>query len=157
MGKNLINNKSVARLASIQTIYQLQDGDTENILEELLLKIRDFYQDAEIFEAALLKDYGKFKPSYKYLDQLTRYTYQNLAMIDQIISSYLTNGWQITKLPKLLHSILRVAIAELKYLPNVPTKVVIDEYTNITANLLNDSETGFVNSLLDKFSADNLG
>ena len=48
-----------------------------------------------------------------------------------------------------LVSILRVAIAELLYFPEVPYKVIINEFTTLASETVKDAEVPFVNSLLD--------
>ncbi|CAN0605693.1 unnamed protein product, partial [Ectocarpus sp. 12 AP-2014] len=73
--------------------------------------------------------------------------------IDQIIEKHLTNEWNIQNLPKLLFATLRVAVCELKYFPETPSKVIINEYTDIASDMLDSGEIGFVNSLLDKYAS----
>ncbi|XP_075237853.1 ribosomal RNA large subunit methyltransferase E-like [Lycorma delicatula] len=43
-----------------------------------------------------------------------------------MISRHLTSEWQITSLPVLLLALLRVAICELQFLPNVPSKMGLE-------------------------------
>ena len=77
-----------------------------------------------------------------------------LEEIDKIIEIYLTNHSTLKNLPKLLFATLRIAMCELKYFPETPRKVVINEYTDIASNMLDNSEIGFVNSVLDKYASE---
>jgi transcription antitermination protein NusB len=58
----------------------------------------------------------------------------------------------IEDLPTLLLVLLRVAVCELKYFPMTPRKVIVNEYTDISSDMLTEYEVGFVNSILDNIS-----
>jgi transcription antitermination protein NusB len=153
MSKNQINAKSIARIAAIQTIYQV--GDENCDINSLLLRIRTFYQDNDINDDYEIEKTNKVKlrPSYNYLSELVKFTYENLEEIDKIIQLYLASEWSIKSLPKLLLAILRVAVCEVKYFPETPHKVIINEYTDIASDMLDSGEVGFVNSMLDKYAS----
>ena len=159
-----INTKSLARIAAIQVIYQFenestksedkrrseQSEDNKEQIDFLLKKIIEFYKDKEIKSDFDLEQQTriKIKPSYNYLKQLVELTYENMPSIDQIIYVHLKDNWQLENLPTLLLALLRVAICEIKYFPETPRK-----YTDIASDMLDVDEIGFVNSLLDKYSA----
>ncbi|NRB10058.1 MAG: transcription antitermination factor NusB [Rickettsiaceae bacterium] len=149
-----INNKSISRIAAIQTLYQHANSEPITSIEITLEKIIDYYKNSNIDS-----DYGldntsknKLKPSYKHLQELVTFTNENITEIDKIITSYLKQGWTIETLPILLLSILRVAITEIKFFPEIGAKIIINEYTDIASDMLNENEIGFVNSVLDKFA-----
>jgi N utilization substance protein B len=148
-----LNSKSIARIAAIQTIYQLNATDSYNDIDGILMRIISFYKDQDI-----KSDYEldqnlqlKMKPSVNYLKELVQYTKTNLTELDEIITNHLINDKNLEHLPRLLLAILRVAICELRYFPEIPYKVVINEYTDIAGDMLDTREIGLVNSLLDKY------
>jgi N utilization substance protein B len=47
-------------------------------------------------------------------------------------------------------SILRTGTYELKFRPDVPTAVIVNEYVDIAHAFFAGSEPGFVNGILDK-------
>lgn len=153
MKTNQISNKSIARIAAVQTIYQIANDRTID-LASLLLRTKEFYKDAdfkidnEVDPASSLK----IKPSFTYLEELTKFTVDNLEEIDETIAKFLTKEWTINNLPLLLHSILRVAFCEIIYFPETPKKVVINEYTDIASDMLAETEVGFVNSVLHNYA-----
>lgn len=155
MTKTQINTKSISRIAAVQTIYQFENDKNTSDIETLLLRIREFYKDKDLKSDYDLDTTSKLKlrPSYNYLNELVKFTYENLEEIDQIIEKHLTNEWNIQNLPKLLFATLRVAVCELKYFPETPSKVIINEYTDIASDMLDSGEIGFVNSLLDKYAS----
>jgi N utilization substance protein B len=83
---------------------------------------------------------------------LVKYTHDHLEEIDQIIENHLSNEWTINNLPKLLFATLRVSICEMKYFPETPRNVIINEYTDIASDMLDEGQVGFVNSVLDKYA-----
>jgi N utilization substance protein B len=156
MTKTQINTKSISRIAAIQTIYQFETENSTSDIETLLLKMIEFYKDKDIksdYEIDKLSKL-KLKPSYNYLNELVKSTHENIEEIDKIVEKHLTNEWSLQSLPKLLFATLRVAVCELKYFPETPSKVIINEYTDISSDMLDTGEVGFVNSVLDKYASD---
>ena len=156
MTKTQINTKSISRIAAVQTIYQFDNDKNTSDIDTLLLKIRDFYKDKDLKSDYELDKLSKLKlrPSYNYLNELVKFTHENLEEIDKIIEIHLTNEWNLENLPKLLFAMLRVAVCELKYFPETPSKVIINEYTDIASDMLDSGEVGFVNSVLDKYASE---
>ena len=149
-----LNSKSIARIAAIQTLYQFETDKHNTNIETLLLQIIDFYRDKDIKSDYELdsKSVLKLKPSFNYLKELVKYTHDHLEEIDQIIENHLSNEWTINNLPKLLFATLRVSICEMKYFPETPRNVIINEYTDIASDMLDEGQVGFVNSVLDKYA-----
>ncbi len=157
MTKTQLNAKSISRIAAIQTLYQCESSNNEIDMEMLLLKMVDFYKDTDIKNDYELdkKSRLKLRPSYSYLKELVKFTHENLEEIDTIIQQHLTKEWTLESLPKLLTATLRVAICEIKYFPDTPRKVILNEYTDIASDMLGEGETGFVNSVLDNYATSN--
>ncbi len=149
-----ISTKSIARIAAIQTLYKFASSQGKTDINSALFRIKEFYKDVafksdhDIDQKSTLK----LKPSYSYLEELVKYTYNNLLEIDKEISRFLTKSWTITNLPMLLLSVLRVGICELAYFPETPKKVIINEYTDIANDMLDENEIGFVNSILHNYA-----
>ena len=151
MTKTPLNTKSLARIAAIQVLYQFNNDNSNENLDSVLLKIIEFYKSPTIHNDLDIDKDIKIRPSHIHLKSLVKSTHENLDKIDIIIEQHLTKEWKINNLPKLLLAILRVSISEIKYFPNIPVKVSINEYTDIANDLLNQNDIGFVNSVLDKF------
>ena len=151
MSQIYLNSKSIARIAAIQAIYQFKNNKD---IESVLLRIIDFYKNRDVQSDYEIEKMPKLKikPSFNYLKELVNYTYENINEIDVIIDNHLVKKWTLNSLSQLLLAILRVAICEMKYFPEIPSKVIINEYTDIASDMLDVGEIGFVNSVLDNYS-----
>lgn len=153
-----INTKTIARIAAVQVIYQYKPEDSDQNIEKIIQQIIQFYQDeraANNLTTNMTTSSNKsikVKLSISYFELLVKSVVVNLPQIDKMISRHLTSEWQIASLPVLLLALLRVAICELQFVPNVPSKVVINEFTDITSDMLSENEVGFVNSVLDSIA-----
>ncbi|MBO4305936.1 MAG: transcription antitermination factor NusB [Clostridia bacterium] len=74
---------------------------------------------------------------------------ENAEKIDEIISS-VSNGWAISRMPKVDVSILRVAIYELMFDKRAPQKVIINEAVRIATKYGGDDSPRFINGVLGK-------
>ena len=74
---------------------------------------------------------------------------ENITVIDQKIEEALTN-WKIDRVSKVKISILRLAIAEMLYVEDVPEKVAINEAIELTKKYSDEKSVSFVNGVLDK-------
>lgn len=59
--------------------------------------------------------------------------------------------WEIDRMAKLDRIIVRIAMIELLYVPEIPMKVALSESVQIAAKYSTDSSSSFVNGLLNGF------
>ncbi|MEY4463570.1 MAG: transcription antitermination protein NusB [Pseudomonadota bacterium] len=152
MGSNKINKKSIARIAAVQAIYQniLQNNED---MDDIMQNVFSFYQnDSSITN---LPDNLKISLSISHFKMLVKSVFENINKLDEIIDNHLTNDKDPAHMPILLRALLRVSICELLFCPTTPAKVVINEYTDIANDMLNEHEIGFVNSVLDTIAQEN--
>ena len=57
----------------------------------------------------------------------------------------------------ILRAMLRAAAFELKGRPDVPVKVVINEYVELAKDFFNGDEPAFVNAVLDRLAREERG
>ena len=69
--------------------------------------------------------------------------------LDEILSKNLSEKISFKNLDMILKIILKSAIFEIKYLPKVPFKVVIDEYLAVTEMYYDSGQKALVNGVLD--------
>jgi len=78
----------------------------------------------------------------------TKGTWENLARCDELIVDS-TIKWQLSRLSLVDKNILRLAVYQLKFCPDVPAKVVINEAIELAKKFGSDKSAPFVNGVLD--------
>jgi N utilization substance protein B len=68
-----------------------------------------------------------------------------------LIGSHTIN-WEVDRLPLTDRVVLQMAIAELTQFPNIPVKVTINEYIELTKNYSTPKSKQFINGILDVIS-----
>ena len=72
--------------------------------------------------------------------------------LDQMIEGALADDWSLARLEILMRAILRAGAFELLDRPDVPAKVVINEYVDVANAFFDRGEPGMVNAVLDKLA-----
>lgn len=85
--------------------------------------------------------------SWPYAREIVQGVVDHAAEIDGLISASSTS-WPIDRMPAVDRGILRIATWELRYNPDVPIGVAIDEAVELAKELSTDDSPGFVNGLL---------
>ena len=68
--------------------------------------------------------------------------------VEEILVKYLKN-WKLARVSKIEHTIFMMAIYELKFHPEVPGKVVINEAIELGKKYSTKESGGFLNGILD--------
>ena len=151
---NITSNKSLSRLAAVQTLFQF-DFNKKMKLEELKsindMDISEIYQTIEAINSNT-QEFKNLKIDKNWFLILVNAVFSNKDIIDASLSSFLESNWSIERMDPTITNILRCAYIEFKNYSNVPSKVVINEYTNIASSFFNKPEVNFVNGVLDKVS-----
>ncbi len=85
----------------------------------------------------------------KFASDLFRKVVANVEAIDSYITGLATN-WKIERLAIVDKNILRIAICEVEYLPDIPIKVAINEAIELAKKFSTNQSASFVNGILDK-------
>ncbi len=127
-----MDRRTRARELTMQALYQLdvQGPDLFEFLDRFFTEA-----DEDDFVRKLASDW-------------TKGTWENLEQCDEpIIVS--TIKWQFTRLSPVDKSILRLAVYQLKFCPDIPPKVVINEAIELAKKFSTDKSPAFVNGVLD--------
>ena len=89
----------------------------------------------------------------KYFDELANFSLKNFESNNQLINKYITN-WDLDRLAKIDLVIINLAITELVYFKEIPIKVSINEYIEISKDYSTDKSSLFINGILDKIVKD---
>ncbi|NIP27782.1 MAG: transcription antitermination factor NusB [Phycisphaerae bacterium] len=126
------DKRTRARELAIQALYQL-DVQGSELLGDLGLFFTE--EESDDFARQLASEW-------------TTQTWENLAQCDEIIEDS-TIKWQFTRLAPVDRSILRLAVYQLKFCPDIPPKVVINEAIELAKKFSSSKSSGFVNGVLD--------
>ena len=78
----------------------------------------------------------------------TKGTWENLAQCDELIAAS-TIKWRLSRLSSVDKSILRLAVYQLKFCPDIPPKVVVNEAIELAKKFSTAQSSAFVNGVID--------
>jgi len=128
-----MSSRHRAREFVLKALYAYEQGEdtAENLIESIIksgkLKENDLAFASNLFKKAI----------------------ENIAPIDAYITGLATN-WKIERLAIVDKNILRIAICEVLYLPDIPMKVAINEAIELAKKFSTNQSASFVNGILDK-------
>ena len=88
----------------------------------------------------------------KFIKDVVNGTIERDDAIKDEISNHLSSDLDLKKLDKVFQVIVKSAIFEFLYKPKTSTKIIIKEYLNASNYFIEDSQTKYLNALLDKIS-----
>lgn len=110
---------------------------SKNTLEETMeMFIEDYEMDLKTIDL-------------EYIKEILTVVGENITVIDEKIESALTN-WKLERISKVNLTILRLAIAEMQFVEDIPGKVAINEAIELTKRYSDEKSVSFVNGVLDK-------
>ena len=133
--------RSAARLAAVQALYQMEVAGKG--LVDALAEFEAFWIGREV-------EGIRFEPAENafFRDILSGVVREQRA-IDQHVDAALSAGWPLKRIEAVLRAILRAGAYELLFRKDVPARVVITEYVDLTHSFYGDDEPGLVNAVLD--------
>ena len=82
-----------------------------------------------------------------FLENLVAGVRDHQQELDEIIARY-SQGWALNRLAKVDLTILRMAVYEIKYMPEVPVGATINEAVELSKRFCEDKSSGFINGIL---------
>ena len=88
----------------------------------------------------------------KFIKDVVNGTVERDDVINDEIKNHLDNDLNIKKLDKVFQVIIKSAIFEFLYKPKTSINIIIKEYLKASNYFIEDSQTKYLNALLDKIS-----
>ena len=88
----------------------------------------------------------------KFIKDVVNGTIERNDLITEELETNLKEDLILSHLDKLFQVIIKCAVFEFLYKPNTSSKIIIKEYLNASNFFLEDSQTKYLNALLDKIS-----
>lgn len=140
------NQRGLARLAAVQALYQMELGG--NRLSDVIAEFENFRLGKELDgEQYRDADFGWFR-------DLMNGVVAEQREIDPRVHKTLAEDWPLKRIDSILRAILRAGVYELLRRKDVPARVVISEYIEVTKAFFEDDEPRLVNAVLDKIGRD---
>ena len=137
------NKKSSARLFAVQILFEMEINGKK--INSILERLTDEY----LIEISRLNKTEKADKNH--LIKILRGVTKNQKNIDLNINDNLI-GWSLSRIDSVSRAILRSALYELRECNDIPVKVVINEYIEISKSFFEGDEPNFINGILDKIS-----
>jgi transcription antitermination protein NusB len=128
--------RHAARLAAVQALYQMElaGGGADEVAREF---IEHRFSESPV------------APDEAFFTAIVEGVPPHQVEIDRAVAASLSANWSLARVDSILRAILRCGVFELVARPDVPAKVVIDEYVAVAGAFFGGDEPGFVNGALD--------
>ncbi len=126
----------------MKTSFSPKNNPRVIIIQKLYSK---FYNDDE----QLIYPKHRFK---KFIKDIVSGTIERNDIILDELDKNLGENFTINKLDRLFQVILKSATYEFLYKPNLSMKIIIKEYLDASNFFIDDSQTKFLNALLDNIA-----
>lgn len=140
--------RSNAREIAVQLIFSLgfSNHSAQEVLDSQLTPER-FAELAE--ENALYAQFPNEKQQ-QYIRDLVQGVFSHGPELDDYISRYAV-GWSFARIPRMAAAIMRTAMYEVLYVPDVPNAAAINEAVEIAKRYETQEVVSFVNGILGSF------
>ena len=132
-----MSNRRRAREYVLKALYAFEQGG----------------QSSEDIRAAIIDKSGLEDNGITFACQLYDNTVHNIAQIDKYINKLATN-WKLERIAIVDKNIIRMAISEVEYMPDIPIKVAINEAIELAKKYSTLESASFVNGILDRVLQD---
>lgn len=141
-------NRSTAREIAVHFAFELAFSDER---AEALLA-REITPEAFALRGREEPIYAQFpgEGELDYITRLVRGVGGHGAELDSYIDKY-AKGWKFSRIDRVASAIMRVAMYEILYMPDVPDKAAINEAVEIAKKYVDDDVVKFINGILGSF------
>lgn len=140
--------RSTAREIAVHLSFALGFGDqTAGELLALALTRENFEQLKN--EEALYSEFPNEKQR-QYIAELVNGVHDHGAELDGYIEKYAI-GWAFSRISRMASAIMRVAMYEILYMPDIPAAAAINEAVEIAKHYESPETAAFINGILGAF------
>lgn len=140
-------------IANFQHLYNFFEEESIHWLDDIDLACNMVLKTIKSFEEGvsnnILPLYKDEEDEKMFIKELLRQTIkkdaENEALIDE-----LTSNWELDRIARMDIILMKMAITELQIFNNIPTKVTLNEYIEISKFYSTPKSNGFINGVLDK-------
>ncbi len=143
-----MTNKNIRKLTREYAMQFLYEAEIQG---DYSTKIRtDFFSFIRQVEDDKAESASKdFLVDIEYFNKVVNAVNENLPDIDRLLEVYAKN-WRIERIAKVDLSILRLSIAEIEYMSEIPVSVSINEAVELAKKYGSKDSNKFINGILGK-------
>jgi N utilization substance protein B len=148
--KHLVR-KLILGAGSINDFFEDQDirwAEDRDIIKSLVDKTLKSFEDGKVVLQKMSLDWEDDKV---FINKLFKNTIGLDEEYKQLIAKN-TKNWEVDRLPLTDRAILEMALSEMIHFPNIPVKVTINEYIELSKEYSTPKSRQFVNGILDVMS-----
>ena len=137
--------RTAARQLAIQLSFALNAGSDvgpEEFFEE------EYFRALPAEEEAFME--VPDEKQMEYIRQLVKGIYDYRLELDDIISRY-AQGWKISRISRTALAVLRCALYEIQYMPDIPEAASINEAVELAKGYDEPETVSFINGILGSF------
>ncbi len=142
-----------SEIANFPLLYNFFEEMSIHWLDDIDLACNMVIKTVKSFEPEasnrILPLYKDEEDEREFIKQLLRKTIlmdqENEALIDE-----LTSNWELDRIARMDIILMKMAVTELQTFNNIPTKVTLNEYIEISKYYSTPKSNGFINGVLDK-------
>ena len=139
------NPRSLSRLLALQILFTNDFFKNSSDIKSIKKDLIENYILHEEYDSVDLTDMFDDK----FIDQLVFGVKENFEEFDQQISGFLQARYSVETLDSVELQIFRLAIYELKYLLEIPTNAIINEYVDLAGGFFVEKKINFINGLVN--------
>ena len=147
-----MSTKTEAREFCLQFLYHFQLPVFQELKKSL--ESSTIFERIQDFKDTLNKELNS--EGQAYVASTVKGILKTHEELEAILVKYLKN-WKLSRISKIEHTIFMLAIYELKFTPDVPAKVVINEAIELGKKYSTKESASFINGILDSVMKQELG
>ena len=140
--------RNVAREIAVHLAYEM--SFTDKSVEDLLKERLTTEAFAALEEEDSIYQQAPNAKQNEYICRLVKGAAEHAAELDGYIAKY-AKGWSFARIPLVAAAIMRIAMYEVLYMPDVPNGVAINEAVEIAKKYETPETVKFINGILGSF------
>jgi N utilization substance protein B len=142
------NPRSLSRLLALQILFTddfFKNGSDITLIKNELIENYILHEEHEPINLSdMIED--------KFIDQLVYGVKENFEEFDQKIAGFLQAKYSLETLDSVELQLFRLAMFELKFLIEIPTNAIINEYVNLAGGFFIEKKIKFINGLINSLA-----
>ena len=146
-------NRTEAREAAVRLCFELSSKECS--AEDILARFFDReYYDTLCAEDGVFSRYPDEQQK-DYITTLIKGIGEHSAELDGYVSKY-SRGWQFARISRTALAVMKTAMYEIMYMPEIPNGVAVNEAVEIAKHYDEPETVAFVNGVLGSFVREEL-